>query len=429
MTPGAVPRRVLVTGAAGVIGRSTVGLLLREGFRVSAMLRAQSAVVSFPPHENLTIVYADIRDAGAVRAALDGADVAVHLAAAKADEPDSLDVNVGGARTLLSACRSAGCRRIINVSTQSVKIAQKGLYARTKEGADALFEASGLEITTLLVSLVYGEPLSGAFGALAKVVRKLPVVPVLGNGRWVSAPVHVDDVARAILGCIEHEATIGKSYDIGGPDPVSLDALLDKIGAHLGARRPKLHIPFRAALATARVLTRLLRKPPLTVSNVLGSNQDTAIDCAPARRDFGFKPAGLDEGLGQVLGRERLRDEARVFSRYLIGRDAPQTVVERYLRIDAGPSSEPELEWVRRCPFLLPFVDAGAGVLRPDSIVRIKLLRLTAVLEADTTNADFFLKDPPGAPALILGAAWRTALGVMKMALGVPLFLILRRRP
>src|SRR5579859_2469705 len=277
---------VVVTGAGGFIGRHVVACLLERGWRVKAMVRRPETSTRFPHSDRLEVVQADIRDAESLRRAVQDTEAVVHLAAAMADERDSDEINVGGARHLVAACRETGCTRIVNISTQSAKIPRKGEYARTKSAADEVFHSSGLAVTTLLPSIVYGDETSGVFGTVLGFVQKLPIVPVLGNGRWISAQIHVEDVASAILACLEHDNTIGKRY-LGGPDQLSFDDFIDRICVARAIRRRKLHIPFGLSLLEARVATTLLPKPPITISNVLGSNQDTNIDIEPARRDFG----------------------------------------------------------------------------------------------------------------------------------------------
>ena len=176
---------VLVTGASGFIGKVVVPFMVARGWRVKAMMRraSQPSVAE--------VVLADMRDESSLRIALSGVDVVVHLAAAKSDEPDSDSVNVDGASRLVTACREVGCRRIINISSQSAKLPRKGVYGRTKHEADEVFHASGLNVTTLYPSIVYGEGLSGVFGAILGAVQSLPIVPILGSGQWVSAPVYV----------------------------------------------------------------------------------------------------------------------------------------------------------------------------------------------------------------------------------------------
>ena len=88
-------------------------------------------------------------------------------------------MNVGGASALVAACRAAGCRRVIAMSTQHVHLARPGVYGRTKRIADAIFLGSGLDVTLLRPSLVYGAGERGVFVKLQRLVRKLPVIPVI----------------------------------------------------------------------------------------------------------------------------------------------------------------------------------------------------------------------------------------------------------
>ena len=287
---------VLVTGAGGFVGKDAIARLARRGWHVKAMVRRPTA--SLPAAE---LVQADMRDAASLRMAVKSADAVVHLAAAKSDEPESVDVNVEGARRLVAACEAEGCTRFINISTMAVKIPRQGTYARTKAEADAVFEGSRLEVTTLLPSVVYGEERDGVFGTVLKFIQKLPVVPVLGDGRWISAPLYIGDLSDTIGACLETDITKGKRYDLGGPDLISFNEFIDRISTALGLRRPKLHIPFSVALAMAEIATRILPHCPITVSNVLGSNQTVPIDIEPARRDFGFAPMDFNTGLAKCL--------------------------------------------------------------------------------------------------------------------------------
>jgi len=446
---------ILVTGAAGFIGKPTVRHLLRRGWSVKAMVRA-SRPLPFSPQERLQVVYADLCDPGSLVNALKDVGVVVHLAAAKADEKWSTDVNVGGARRLVDACRRAGCARIINISSQSAKTARKGIYARTKREADLVFENSGLRVTTLLPSVVYGEEKSGVFGTVLKFVSKLPIVPVLGDGKWISAPVYAEDVAEAICLCIERDQTIGKSYDIGGPDLVTFDDFVDRIAAHQGLKRPKLHIPFGIAVMAAKVLVAILPKSPVTVSNVLGSNQNTNINTGPAIADLGFHPLDFDCGLRKVLGETELTQavdgpgrkeeqypapadadlsaECLVFTRYLIDQAPPKELVDRYIAASRVlvPEEESgkqgaELRFVRRHPLALPFLDAAAGILKRKSLLRRKLLLMTAILEATPAYAGFFLSEPSHPFVLACGLIWQGFRSAIKVVLGIPVFWIAQK--
>lgn len=441
-------RPILVTGAGGFIGRDVVLRMVARGSHVRAMLRP-GAASPFPAHERLQIVRADMRDGDTLVPAVRDCAAVVHLAAAKADEKESEDINVGGARRLVRACELAHCRRLINVSTQSTKIARKGVYARTKRAADEVFHGSGLEVTSLLPSVVYGEAKDGVFGTILQFLQKAPIVLVLGDGKWISAPVYLGDVCAAVIACLETPRTIGKAYDIGGPDPVSFDDLIDRIGAATGRCPPKLHVPFTIALWIARVVARLPRAP-ITVSNVLGSNQDTRIDIGPARREFGFDPLGLDAGLNIVLDANshgqtaienrpaatesdvQLARDCRVISFYLIGREATNDLIERYcaamrLRVPASDLNDAEWRWARRYPRVLPYLDAAAALVRPRSSLRQRIYIMTAILETSPAHAEQFLPRTRTTTGLIAGLIWNATRAAVNAAIGLPLLEWARR--
>jgi NADH dehydrogenase len=296
-------RWVLVTGATGFIGSATVLALLEHGYRVRALARRVS-VDALPWGERCRPALADIRTPEAVRAAMDGVQVVIHLAARKADEPDSEAVNVGGARNLVGACASRGVQRVINVSTQATMSIRRGLYGETKARADQVFATSGLSVTTLVPSLVYGADPDGVFARMVASIRRLPVIPVIGNGRTVFQPIHVSDMARTILACIENDAAINRVYEVAGPDAVTFDELIDLVARHVGLRKPKIHIPWRAGMLAALICARCLARPPITVSNVLGLAPSNVrrLDIRPLVDELGVVPISLDEGLAQVLG-------------------------------------------------------------------------------------------------------------------------------
>ena len=419
---------VAVTGAGGFIGRNVVACLLERDWRVKAMVRRLETSTGLPKSDRLEVVQADMRDAESLRRAVQGANAVVHLAAAMADERDSDEINVGGARRLVAACRATGCARIINISTQSAN-------ARTKSAADAVFHSSGLAVTTLLPSIVYGDETSGVFGTVLGFVKKLPIVPVLGDGRWISAPVYVGDVAGAIHSCLEHDNTIGQRYDLGGPEQISFDEFIDRIAAARGICRRKLHIPFGLSLLGARVATTLLPSPPITVSNVLGSNQNTNIDIGPARRDFGFQPIDFSSGLSRVLGpvgidENVLATESIVIAQYLIGQTPSPALQDRYAaacRARLREDADVELQFARRHPRFWPFLDAATGILRPHSTVRQRVFLMTALLEATPEYAGFFLKPPEKPLRLMARVAWQGTRGVARIAVGIPLLFWARR--
>lgn len=280
-------KTVLITGAAGFIGRRLAAVLADE-YAVRGLVRDLARAKALLP-DGVELVRGDLTDAASLKAAAAGAGAVVHLAALKSDEPDIVAVNVGGAHNLVGACKAAGVKRVINIGTQAARLPRRGAYGDTKAQADAVFAASGLEVTTLLPSVVYGPNDPGVFGKLVRLTTSAPFVPVIGDGAARYRPVHIDDVCAVIAGCLREDKTAGKTYAVGGPATVTYDGLIDGIGAGLGKNPFKVHLPAPVAMLIARALSAVMASPPLTVSNVIG-----AVHSAPdADYDAVFTELGL----------------------------------------------------------------------------------------------------------------------------------------
>ena len=122
---------ILVTGAGGFIGKDLTARLLGHGFHVRAMVRSATGSSLFPRHEQLQIVHADMRDQSSLERAVQGCTAVVHLAAAKADEKESEDINVGGARRLV---RPANWLAAVLVHQTHRRRSHAGNYGAHKRG-------------------------------------------------------------------------------------------------------------------------------------------------------------------------------------------------------------------------------------------------------------------------------------------------------
>jgi NADH dehydrogenase len=260
-----------------------------------------------PPAAPVEVVQGDLTDHASLRAAVAGMDAVIHLGAAtsagRIDPTIAYRVNVGGASALVDACQAAGCKRIVAVSTQHVHLPRPGVYGRTKRIADAIFLGSGLDVTVLRPSLVYGAGGQGVFARIAALAEKLPVIPVVGPGQWHLRPVWVQDLNAVILAALAHPETAGRTYDVGGRERVTYDEMLAAICATLGKPCRPLHLPIRLCFVLAWFLERLLPNPPLTTENVHGALLEAPCDLAALDRDLKPTITPLAEGLRQTLRR------------------------------------------------------------------------------------------------------------------------------
>jgi NADH dehydrogenase len=245
--------KVLVTGASGFIGQALLPRLVAAGHDVRALARRPESVAV---QARVEAVAGDLLDADSLDRAVRGMDVVVHLACATgiADARLVRRVNVDGTRALLDAAQRHGVRRFVFVSTISATRPRMGPYGRTKREGEAMVAHAGLEWVTVRPSLVYGTSPVGLFATLAGYLRSLPVVPVIGNGRIELDPIHIDDVCEVLAQCVSRADVLGKTYDLLGPDRVTFNEFLARLGRELGVKKPVVHVPGGIALMMASLL-------------------------------------------------------------------------------------------------------------------------------------------------------------------------------
>jgi uncharacterized protein YbjT (DUF2867 family) len=285
--------RVMLAGGTGYVGREVAASLAAAGHELRMLVHRSTS--QLPPGAEQ--VRGDVTDAASVTAAAEGCDAIVNLVAILDGSDEQFEaINAGGPRAMVAAAEVHGIKRIVHMSALGVSAEHAPLtrYWRTKyEGKLAVVE-SGLDWTVIEPSFVFGRG-GGALRAFEALV-KLPVAPVIGDGRYRHQPVWVGDVATAFVRTLERPQTVTKTIALGGPQAFTFDELLDELARVTGrAPRRKVHVP--PALVT--VQTPLLRRlpPPLKVTReqIVMLLEGTECDLGQMRSELGIEPASLAE--------------------------------------------------------------------------------------------------------------------------------------
>lgn len=157
-------------------------------------------------------------------------------------------------------------KRLVHVSALGVGASAPSLYLRSKAAGEAALAAAGLDLTVLRPSVIFGahDKLLNMFAALQGLA---PFVPLAGaDSRY--QPVWVDDVAAAIVRCLDDPATIGKTYECTGPDVYTLRELVQAAGRWAGHERPVFALPGGLAQLQARVMELLPGEPLMSRDNL-----------------------------------------------------------------------------------------------------------------------------------------------------------------
>ena len=215
---------VTVFGGGGFIGRYVCELLMQSGVRVRVAQRHPRQAHIIQPLAQVGqvgFVRADLTNADSVRRAVDGASAVVNLCGAFGGRMNALHVR--GAHNAATAARESDARSFVHISAIGSAVESQSNYGRTKgEGEDAV-RAAFPTATIIRPSLVFGpeDKLTNRFASMAS----LPFLPVIASNRKFQ-PVYVRDLAAAIAQAALHpRAYGGKTYEIGGPQVMSMAQL------------------------------------------------------------------------------------------------------------------------------------------------------------------------------------------------------------
>jgi len=202
---------------------------------------------------------------------------------------------------MLELARKAGVPRYMQMSALGTRPGARARYHRTKWEAEEAVRASGLDWTIFRPSIIFGR--GDAFvSVLARVLKRLPFVPVLGDGRYRLQPIPVEQVAEGFARAIRSPAASRQTYEVAGPAPYAFVDLLDEIARALGrARARKLHVP----LGPVRLVTRGLEWLPfypVSSDQLTMLEEESVTDPSRFFADLGLEPEPLAVGLRRMLG-------------------------------------------------------------------------------------------------------------------------------
>jgi len=291
-------RPILVTGASGFVGCRVVAHLREHGRRVRALVRPTSSR-RMEDTADLEIAEGDVRTAEAVTAAARGCAACIHLVGILRERGGATfqAVHVGGTEHVVAACLEAGVRRLVHMSALGAGSGVDTPYFRTKEEAEGRVRESGLDWTILRPSVIHG-PQGDFMIQMARMVARPGPVPLVGRGLQVIQPVWVEDVAAIAAGALARDATVGRVYDVGGPDVLTLRAFYRTLSrVLLGREKRLLPVPRFAVRGGAWVAGHVLASPPITLDELRMLEAARPCDTAPLAHDFGMQPAPFEDTL------------------------------------------------------------------------------------------------------------------------------------
>ena len=296
--------KVLVTGGTGFVGRSVVRHLIEAGHTVRTLLRPGPQSPRLPPGVPIQVALAGLSDRRGVQAALVGMQAVVHLAGEErsGSEARLQATDVEGSRVLAEAAAQAGIQRILFLSHLGADRAAAYPVMRAKAQVESFLRDSGVPYTILRSGLAYGE-FDRFTTSLAMSLAVSPgFFPLVGDGHSRLQPIWVEDLATAITWALEEPALAGRTHEIGGPEHLTIEEIVNLVMLACGARRLLWRLSPPYARAWLWIAGRLLRRPAFNGFWVdyLAVDRTTSLDSLP--RLFGLQPARMEHRLDHLHG-------------------------------------------------------------------------------------------------------------------------------
>jgi uncharacterized protein YbjT (DUF2867 family) len=228
--------RVVVFGATGTIGKALVPVLAREHDVVAVSRRALR-----PGADGVTWARADASDAGSVRAALEGADVAYYLVHSLGSG-DFERRDRRAAETVAREASAAGLEQIVYLGGLGDDSPDLSPHLRSRIETGRALASGTVPVTTLRAAMVVGAG-SAAFETILALVDRLPAMIC---PRWVSTPtqpIALDDVVHYLAAVCGRPEFYGEQFDVGGPDVMTYREMIEQIGKLRGRRPLIVEVP------------------------------------------------------------------------------------------------------------------------------------------------------------------------------------------
>ncbi len=236
----------------------------------------------------------DFLDERSLTAALENLDAVIHLIGIISEQGNQTfdRVHCATSQAVVTAAQSAGVQRFLHMSALGTRPGARSRYHQTKWRAEECVRREAPAWTIFRPSLIYG-PADAFTNLFARLSAWSPFLPLMGSGRNLVQPISVVQVARAFVGALDQPASMGRTYDLCGPERMEFRAMLRDLLGALQRRRLLIALPMPVARAQAWVLEGLfrglLRRPaPLTRDQLLMLEEDNVGDGAPADRSFGL---------------------------------------------------------------------------------------------------------------------------------------------
>lgn len=306
-------KKILVLGGTGFVGRHVCEKLTQLQWRVTVPTRRTASARPVQMLPSLDVFEASVHDEAALTQLVAGHDAVVNLIAILHGDQQAFDkAHVELPKKLARACAATGVRRLVHVSALGADARNPdvapSMYLRSKGHGEVVLHQAPLDLTVFRPSVIFGaeDRFLNVFAGLQKL---FPVIPLAGS-HALFQPVWVEDVARAIVVCLQDahaHTSMGRTFEACGPDIFTLRQLVELAGrlsgVNEGRGRPVVPLPAALGRLQARLMELAPGEPLMSRDNLDSMRTpNIASGNLPGLQELGITPSALAAIAAAYLG-------------------------------------------------------------------------------------------------------------------------------
>jgi NADH dehydrogenase len=282
--------RILLLGSTGFFGRGVAHKLIDGGHQLRVLVRDPMKAAAFKVR-GAQVVVGDALNPAALTQAAQGVEHLISLVAVRRNRPQSfLEVNVDGPRIMATAAKAAGVTSVVLVSVIGARLDSHYKYLTSRWMGEQELAKTGVAGTILRFSAVLAEE-GGILVDFERMANFGPFLIVPGSGHARFQPILREDAARCVVEAIQKPELNGKIVELGGPEVVTFENMLDWFIQARGIKKPKLKLPPALLIPGAVAMEAVLSNPIATadeINTIQLDNIADGIDSVSAH--FGWRP-------------------------------------------------------------------------------------------------------------------------------------------
>lgn len=264
-------RKIVLPGGAGLVGQNLVARLKARGYRNIVVLDKHRANIEVLKRvqPDITVEFADVAEPGKWQRHFAGADTVVMLQAQIGgnDYAEFVRNNVDSTAVVLESIKAHAVPQLVHVSSSVVASVADDFYTRSKKAQEAMVLASGIRCPILRPTLMFGWFDRKHLGWLSRFMKRVPVFPIPGSGRYMRQPLYVGDFCNVIISCIEGKVVDGV-YNISGHEKIDYIDMIRELKRATRARAVILRVPYFLFYALLWVWGLYDSNPPFTTQQL-----------------------------------------------------------------------------------------------------------------------------------------------------------------